>query len=437
MIASPFAGISGRATALAALALLAGPAAAFQTSSGGPAYLRQQEFAAAASQSHVPLQVLLAVSYAESQWESPGQPSYSGGYGPMNLTDLTQAILTADRFSADRQRSTDLLNAPALHTAAPAAALAGLPLRQVETSDSANIRAGAALLASYERQYNFGLLPADPGGWYVAVARYAQAAEPRVAQVFADDVYAVIEAGASRTTQDGQIVKLTADPGVQPDRDTIGRLHLADLILPPASPVQDPAQIPGPECPADLHCVYSPSAYSQFGADKSEYGDHAVADRPSNLPIRYITLHDNEATADAALWLFHDPAYQASAAYEVTSSGDVIQMVPVEDIAWDTGNRSFYQHSIGIEQEGYAIDGAAWYTPAMYAATAKLVRYLAARFHIPLDRAHILGHDSVPAVRTPALPASTGIRARTGTGRTSWPWWARRSGRQRRPQAMW
>lgn len=32
----------------------------------------------------------------------------------------------------------------------------------------------------------------------------------------------------------------------------------------------------------------------------------------------------------------------------------------------------------------------------MYRQSAKLVRYLAHRFGVPLDRAHILGHDNVP-----------------------------------------
>ena len=31
----------------------------------------------------------------------------------------------------------------------------------------------------------------------------------------------------------------------------------------------------------------------------------------------------------------------------------------------------------------------------MYRSSAKLVRYLANRYHIPLDRQHILGHDDV------------------------------------------
>ena len=37
----------------------------------------------------------------------------------------------------------------------------------------------------------------------------------------------------------------------------------------------------------------------------------------------------------------------------------------------------------------------------MYRSLGRLVRYLAAQYHIPLDRAHILGHDNVPGT-TPA-----------------------------------
>jgi N-acetyl-anhydromuramyl-L-alanine amidase AmpD len=357
---------------------------------------RQQAFAAAAREFHVPVQVLLAVSYAETQWEeNAGKPRYAGGYGPMNLTDLTRAILTADKFTS-ALRTPSLLSSPALHDLAPAAALAHVDAATAETGDAQNIRAGAALLASYQKQYGGGQLPAGAAGWYVSVARYSQSAQPPAAQSFADGVYATIRSGAERTTSDGQHLLLPPDAGVLPDRASISALHLSGITVPPPDPVHDPAQISAPECPADLHCIYSPDGYWQYGSKKSGYGDHDIANRPANLPIRYVTLHDNEETADTTLWLFHDPAYVASAAYEVTSAGQVIQLQPVEDIAWDTANESFYQHSVGIEQEGFALYGHTWYTAAMYRATAELTRYLAARFHIPLNRSHILGHDSVP-----------------------------------------
>ena len=398
-------GRRGRLAVLATLATvaLAAPAMPNAPASGAGRHVRaaasdgrQQAFQAAAAGFHVPVQVLLAVSYNETQWEAyGGRPSYAAGYGPMNLTDLTQADLTRDGFTSPL-RTPDLLNSPAMHTAAPAAALAGVDRATAETDDTQNIRAGAALLASYEKQYNHRVLPADPSGWYVAVARYSQAAQPDVAQVFADEVYATIRSGAQRTTQDGQAIVLPPDPRIIPDRAAAVRLQLAPIIVPPPDSVHDPAQLSDPECPADLRCTYSPDGYWQYGSHKNDYGDHDIADRPKDLPIRYITLHDNELTGDTTLWLFHDPTYLASAHYEVFSDGQVVQMMPVGDIAWDTGNESFYQHSIGIEQEGFAIDGHTWYTGAMYQATAKLVKYLAKRFGIPLDRAHILGHDNIP-----------------------------------------
>jgi hypothetical protein len=162
---------------------------------------------------------------------------------------------------------------------------------------------------------SLSLPPADPSGWYVAVARYSQAAQSDVAQVFAGEVYATIRSGAQRTTQDGQAIVLPPDPRIIPDR-AAARLQLAPIIVPPPDFVHDPARLSAPECPADLPCTDSPNGYWQYGSHKNDYGDHDIADRPKNLPIRYITLHDNELTGDTTLWLFHDPTYLASAHYE-------------------------------------------------------------------------------------------------------------------------
>jgi hypothetical protein len=75
-------------------------------------------------------------------------------------------------------------------------------------------------------------------------------------------------------------------------------------------------------------------------------------------------------------------------------------MVENRNVAWHAGNWNFNMHAIGYEHEGVAIQGATWYTDAMYRASATLTRYLAARYHIPLDRAHIIGHDDVPGPTT-------------------------------------
>jgi N-acetyl-anhydromuramyl-L-alanine amidase AmpD len=80
-----------------------------------------------------------------------------------------------------------------------------------------------------------------------------------------------------------------------------------------------------------------------------------------------------------------------------SSDGQITQLVHTKDIAFHAGNYWFNMHSIGIEHEGVMVDGARWYTDEMYRASARLVRYLAARYHIPLDREHILGHEELPA----------------------------------------
>ncbi|WP_225846301.1 N-acetylmuramoyl-L-alanine amidase [Streptomyces sp. HPF1205] len=380
----------------AAAALLAGTAAG--AAGGGPAQAvdpgstRQAEFAAAAQEFKVPQSVLEAVSYYETRWEAhAGQENAEAGYGPMNLTDLTAADLDADGLSATLSpRYPDLLAAPAEHTAAAAAALLGTDTATVRGDEAQNIRGGAALLAHYARSYGHGALPRTVDGWYAAAARYSQPTEAKVAQAFADGVWDAMRAGATRTTQDGQLVTLAPDPRLHPDRGDVRELGLKD-VTPPVSDEK-------PECPAGLDCDVIPGAYTLLDpGDQTDYGSHDLADRPHDLQVRYITLHTTDETYDGTLDLFRDPTYFAGAHYVVRSSdGHVTQMIPTKDIAWDSGNRSFYQHSVAIEQEAWATHGATWFSENLYRSTARLVRYLAARYDVPLDRAHILGHDNVP-----------------------------------------
>ncbi len=81
-------------------------------------------------------------------------------------------------------------------------------------------------------------------------------------------------------------------------------------------------------------------------------------------------------------------------------------MVPTKDVAWHAGNWTLNEHSIGIEHEGIAAEGGTWYTEQMYRASADLVKYLAAKYHIPLDREHILGHEDISRERTTNFAAA-------------------------------
>ncbi len=99
-----------------------------------------------------------------------------------------------------------------------------------------------------------------------------------------------------------------------------------------------------------------------------------------------------------------------------SSDGAVTQMVSDKDIAFGDGNYDSNLHSIQIEHEGFTALGADLVHDATYQQTAKLVTYLAAKYDVPLDRQHILGHDNVPGRGRPTSP---GMHWDTGT---AWDW---------------
>ncbi|MFE6973173.1 N-acetylmuramoyl-L-alanine amidase [Streptomyces sp. NPDC057682] len=194
-----------------------------------------------------------------------------------------------------------------------------------------------------------------------------------------------------------------------------GALSLA-LLAPAAHAGADGVR---PECPRGLSCDWVPAAYQQTGdpADKETYGNYDTADRPGTNKIRFIVLHDTEEDFDTTLKIFQNPLKQTSAHYVVRSAdGHVTQMVKNKDVAWQAGNWYVNSHSIGIEQEGVATEGATWYTPEMYRSTAALVRYLAATYDIPLDRQHIIGHDGVPPT------SAAGTKGMHWDPGTYWDW---------------
>jgi hypothetical protein len=76
-----------------------------------------------------------------------------------------------------------------------------------------------------------------------------------------------------------------------------------------------------------------------------------------------------------------------------SSDGDITQMVREEDTAYHVRNSNPY--ALGIEHEGF-VDQPSWFTDAMYRSSAGLTRYLADKWGLPRDRAHIKGHNEMP-----------------------------------------
>jgi len=353
---------------------------------------------AAAREFGVPVAVLAAVSYVETRWERTGHgPSVDGGYGVMNLT--APSLLASDNRGVPA--------GPTFRTIAPArghatldeaARLLRVPASALKSSQRQNIRGAAAVLAHFARGLDRGRLPSSLGDWYGAVAEYSGAATRQAAAIFADDAFAAMRSGASMTTGDGQVMALAAMPSVRPDRSQLLRLGLAGAAASTSSPV---------DCPSTLSCTFVPAAYAEHGTDPTNYGNYDLAGRPdsmstpsggtASMKVDYIIIHDTEGSYSSAIATFQNPSSYVSANYVInSSSGAVAEMVRPSNVSWGAGNWYINMHAINIENEGFAAQGATWYTQAQYQACAMLVRYLAAKYGIPLDRAHILGHEDLP-----------------------------------------
>ncbi|MDQ3403326.1 MAG: N-acetylmuramoyl-L-alanine amidase [Actinomycetota bacterium] len=357
---------------------------------------RQRAFTAAAAEFGIPERVLLGVSYLESRWDvHGGSPSTSAGYGPMHLTDVVTANAGGshhDEGSEDPRGDTSRpvltpkpgeqdFSAPSLRTIELASSLTGVDTATLRSNPAANIRGGAALLARYQAEVG---KPSDnPADWYGAVARYSGSTTEGAAKAFANEVFSVLRTGVNRTTDDGHHVRLAPTPDLAPDTSTLSR-----LALKPTSPT-------AAECPSDISCEWLPAPYQQL--PDGDYGNHDQANRPTSQKINYIVIHDTEATWATTLRLVNDPTY-VSWHYSLRSSdGHIAQHVSTNDVAWHAGNWYVNSKAIGLEHEGFAAQGT-WYTEAMYRTSSKLVKYLAAAYNVPLDRAHIIGHDNIPGV---------------------------------------
>lgn len=88
--------------------------------------------------------------------------------------------------------------------------------------------------------------------------------------------------------------------------------------------------------------------------------------------VSAVTIHTVQGSYAGAINWFQNCASSVSAHYVIRSfDGQVTQMVLESNKAWHVGSENPY--TIGIEHEGYVAD-ASWYTNAMYASSADLVK---------------------------------------------------------------
>ncbi len=131
-----------------------------------------------------------------------------------------------------------------------------------------------------------------------------------------------------------------------------------------------------------------PLAAAFIPADSSNYTANGMG------TVRYVVVHTMQGSYAGSINWFQNPVSDVSAQFCVRSSdGEITQTVQLVDKAWHVGSEN--PISVGIEHEGY-VDDASWYTWAMYRESAKLARWLADHYDLPLDREHIVGHVELP-----------------------------------------
>ncbi|QPK45052.1 N-acetylmuramoyl-L-alanine amidase [Streptomyces gardneri] len=369
----------------------------------------QSQFANAAREFDVPQSVLMAVSYRQTRWEShDGLPSTTGAYNVMGLTDvdaedieqpsdeerlahlnasgkaeIEKTFNKAKALAALPKETVDT-DDPRLHTLDKAAELIDSSADAVKDDTAASIRAGAALLAEYQKQAG-AELSEDPADWYPAVARYSQSSNKKSADLFAKRVFESIKTGERALTTDGESVALPADPAVEP---------VEPSNVPLAATFASTTALPTPECPpTGLVCDFRPAEVPSTGQRNYTLANRANG---TQLNISRIVIHDTEGSYDGTIATFQSADAKGSAHYLIRANdGLVTQMVENKNIAWHAGNWSDNMHDIGVEHEGFAIRDGYWYTEPQYESSAKLVKFLAAQYGIPLDREHVIGHDEI------------------------------------------
>lgn len=133
--------------------------------------------------------------------------------------------------------------------------------------------------------------------------------------------------------------------------------------------------------------------------------------RKPGVKLDMIVIHTMEGTFGGSLAWFQQGkdkpgrSVPTAAHYLIGRNGDVCQMVPDDQKCYHAGN--YNSRSIGIEHEARI---APWsvrpgkappfhtndFPEDMMAASARVVAALCAKYGIPADRQHIIGHNEVP-----------------------------------------
>ena len=130
--------------------------------------------------------------------------------------------------------------------------------------------------------------------------------------------------------------------------------------------------------------------------------------------INSIVDHITQGSFPGCMYWLQNPVSKASSNYIVTKLGRIIQLVKEGDKAWANGT---YNHgswdlydgtnpnltTISIEHEGLSGEP---FTEAQYQSSLFLHRELIAKYSLPIDEEHIIGHYRLDSVNKSNCPGS-------------------------------
>ena len=384
-------------------AIAAGQSALAVARAGYPALFE----AAYARYPSIPAGLLESIAYVQSRWSMlDGARVADAESAPaVGLMGLYQGDGFADQVGA-------------------AAALLGVSRAQVERDPYWNVLGAAALLSDLGRKLAPEASEADLLAAYAGFATDGGAIDAFARESFAYDVLLALDRGAD---DNGILITSRAiEWEHQFGLDALVRQRAPFVRLDLS---QGSVEADGYVIDARDETLHAPASKSGGGEviNSTDYAPALWVYSPyfhsRGTSATAVTIHTMQGSYAGSISWFRNNPYSVSAHYLIRSSdGQITQMVREAQAAHHVGSQNNY--TLGIEHEGY-VNNAAWYTTAMYNASAALTRHFCSRYGIPCSSAY----NGPASSGINVLPASVKIKGHQHyTGQThtdpgiNWSW---------------
>lgn len=240
------------------------------------------------------------------------------------------------------------------HSLQRSAELSGYTIEEIKTSEEINILAAAAYLNWIAAQINISR--SNINQWRKVVEVYSGIPQKNIVELYSYEIYRVLHEGYTGS-------KFSIEQNAAVDLS-----KFSDKVKPGAGIQYFESEDYGP-------AVWDPSPNFTNGS----------------INQKFSVVHTTQGGfAGSVSWL-KNPVANASSHYIIRSSdGYIVQLVREQNRAWHAV--CWNAHMLGVEHEGF-VDNPAWYTDAMYIASANLFNHFAVRYNIPVDKNRIVGHN--------------------------------------------